>query len=148
MKQLLIKVGLLLLTSCASLPPPEMVERHTHADVQGVKKTLASITIPQACLKQVTSNCAVTFWISATRESDPLHRGVSAICQDGANSRVSIDATNISSLDLLNEICGQAHLRWWLTKKCLMIKAQNETGPEPGATPNTHSPSAQGVGGR
>ena len=133
------------MASCASVPPPEMAERHSHPDVQGVKNTLAEITIPEANLDQITADCAVVFWIAATQESDPQHRGVSTISQGGADTHVSIMATNISALALLNEICRQGNLRWWLTQKCLMVMPQNRTGAEPAPRPVPSKAAADGV---
>jgi hypothetical protein len=109
MKRILTFGAMLIMASCATVPSPEMAERHSHADAQRVKKSLAAITIPEANLKEVTADCAVTFWITATQENDPQHRGVSTISQGGTDCRVSIMATNLSALALLNEICLRAN---------------------------------------
>jgi hypothetical protein len=113
---------------------PEMVQRHDNPDVERVKKTLAGITIPEANLKQVAADCAITFWISAVQDNESQHRGVSTIYQGGTDPQPIVDivATNVSALALLNDICRQANLGWWLTPKCLMIRPRNDIGAEPG----------------
>jgi hypothetical protein len=128
---------LLILASCASVQRPEMAQWHDHPDAALVKQTLAAITIPEANLRQVTTDCAITFWVSETQENDPQHRGVSTIYQDGRESHPMVDivGTHVSALDLLNKICHQANLVWWLTPQCLMIRPQNERGAEQPAAP-------------
>ena len=131
----LIGFGLVLclvLASCASLRQPEMVQRHDHPDLERVKKALAVISIPEANLTQLTADCAVTFWISEARENAPHHIGVSTIYRAGPGSQpmVDITATNVSALTLLNAICREANLVWWLTPKCLIITPRSEMGAE------------------
>lgn len=133
MKRMITIGSLLMLASCASVQQPEMAQRHDHPDAERVKRTLAAITIPEASLKQVTADCAITFWISATQVNDAQRRGVSTIYQGGSGQPAAVDivATNVSALALLNDICRQANLGWWLTPKCLMIAPWNEKEAEP-----------------
>ena len=131
---------MLVMASCASVGPSEMAERHSHADVAGVKKTLAANIIPEVNLRQITVDCAITFWIRATQENDPRQRGISTIFHGGTNTLVDITATNTSALVLLNEICRQANFGWWLTPKCLMIGPRNEKDAEQIAAPLPSAP--------
>jgi len=121
-----------------------MVQRHDHPDIERVKQTLAAITISEARLRQVTADCAITFWISATTESEPQHRGVSTIFHGGSGEQANVDivVTNVSALALLNDSCRQANLVWWLTPKCLMIAPRNEKDAEQRATPLPPAPQA------
>lgn len=114
-----------------------MVQRHDHPAVERVKQTLAAITIPEVNLRQITADCAITFWISATTQSEPRHRGVSSIYHGGSGEQATVDivATNVSALALLNDICRQTNLGWWLTPNCLMIAPRNEKDAEQSVAP-------------
>jgi hypothetical protein len=130
MKWILTIGTMLTMASCVSVRPPEMAERHSRADVASVKKTFDAIIIPDVNLRQVTADCAITFWIGEAQRNDPQQRGVSTIFHGGTKTPVKIVARNMSALALLNDICRQADFGWWLTPKCLMIAPRNEEGAD------------------
>lgn len=138
MKSLFTITSLLLLTSCATMRQPELKSRHTHRDPQQVKDTLSVIKIPEVRFENtLLPRCAIVYWAAATKEMDPQHSGISHIFTEGAAPGPFLDlvATNISSLGLLNEICRQANLVWWITPKCIIIKPRNEMDVEQPVAP-------------
>jgi hypothetical protein len=140
MKWILTIGTMLTMASCVSVRPPETAERHSHADVASVKKTFDAIIIPDVNLRQITADCAITFWIGEVQRNDPQHRGVSTIFHGGTKTPIEVVARNMSALALLNDICRQADLGWWLTPTCLMIAPRNEEGAEQRAAPLPSAP--------
>jgi len=91
--------SVLVLASCVSFLQPEMVQRHDHPDVKGVKRRLASITIPEANLTLLTADCAITCWVAAVEANDPQHCGVSTIYQGAPDHRlIGFSCSNVSAL--------------------------------------------------
>lgn len=125
MKRVLTTGCLLLLLSCASAPSPERPDRHDHSNISAVKDILRMITIPEVNLRQTTAEDALAFWIMATRDHHPAHVGVSTVIEGTTETRVEIKTGAISSFDLLNLICRQAGLVWWLAQDHIMVAPED-----------------------
>jgi hypothetical protein len=141
---------LILLAGCASLRSREVPAKHTHADPMRVINALSKIAITNVNCREGDTTCAFAYWETKTMQTNPDGAGVSFVLRgfqdllrpsrlapgedpwDLATTPrpeyplITIRKKTISSLDLLNEICRQADLVWWITSKCIVIEPKEE----------------------
>jgi hypothetical protein len=126
-------LALLLPILCGCSRGPKIAASHNQPNPQRVRDQLASTTIRDVRLNNVPHADAVAFWMKATQENDPQHRGVSCVFAGDTHTHVTVDivTNSVSALDLLNDICRQADLVWSLTPGCMVIRPANQPGAGP-----------------